>query len=753
MIFASKLPLPPVPSCDAFNYIFHHGRRNYSTDRVLYRVDGTDETLTFEVLEQKSRQFADAIREYYDIMPNDVVAILAKDKIQYPIAYYGILAAGAVVALIPVQKEMSETDVAARLEQAKAKLVITDSELLRLTEVASMLAGCISVMTLDANDQNWPCVDSLLPMGNPDAQTFELKTPQEVDQHNAFINRTSGSTGTMKSVLTSHAHYIATMEATVGTIPADTNPDRDVWVSPLSLGFFINAKLHMGLNILLGIPVVLMKHTLDETTVDVVARHHITFLFITPPIAARLARADLRHIDVSSVKWLLTAGAPMHENLRRTVSRQFGGVHLTLEWATSETMLLAMQVDECSKQPGSSGTLVNGIQAKVINVETGRECSYGEEGEILVRNAIARFKGYKDNEVANRDFDSEGWFHTGDYGYLDQNCNVYIVDRIKELLKVGEGYGSHVSAAEIEAILFEHPAVSSVVVVGVRNTETQVDEPTAFVILKTEYRSRTAQITRDIERYARAKLTGLRRLTGGVHCISSYPTTGFKINRRALKSMVPSKMPKMPVVPSCLLPTMSAISAMRMCWGLYGTEDLERILVRCVADLPFSEDVVEAAASTYSGDRITYPAPWTEPTNHCKRGQSSISILWVTMVELLIRYRGESQPITEDVVKAAAMNYESYHEDSGLQTMGVLLKHRAKDLPISDDVVSAAAANKKRYGYKCMALLIKHRGESLPITEDVVKAAAANPAEKGYKITRLLTQHRGDSSTNRSRYE
>ncbi|OOO09378.1 AMP-dependent synthetase and ligase [Aspergillus oryzae] len=564
MIFESKLPLPPVPSCDAFNYIFHHGRRNYSTDRVLYRVDGTDETLTFEELEQKSRQFADAIREYYDIMPNDVVAILAKDKIQYPIAYYGILAAGAVVALIPVQKEVSETDVAARLEQAKAKLVITDSELLRLTEVASMLAGCISVMTLDANDQNWPCVDSLLPMGNPDAQTFELKTPQEVDQHNAFINRTSGSTGTMKSVLTSHAHYIATMEATVGTIPADTNPDRDVWVSPLSLGFFINAKLHMGLNILLGIPVVLMKQTLDETTVDVVARHHITFLFITPPIAARLARADLRHINVSSVKWLLTAGAPMHENLRRTVSRQFGGVHLTLEWATSETMLLAMQVDECSKQPGSSGTLVNGIQAKVINVETGRECSYGEEGEILVRNAIARFKGYKDNEVANRDFDSEGWFHTGDYGYLDQNCNVYIVDRIKELLKVGEGYGSHVSAAEIEAILFEHPAVSSVVVVGVRNTETQVDEPTAFVILRMEYRSRTAQVTRDIERYARAKLTGLRRLTGGVHCISSYPTTGFKINRRALKSMVPSKMPKMPVVPSCLLPTMSAISAMRM---------------------------------------------------------------------------------------------------------------------------------------------------------------------------------------------
>jgi acyl-CoA synthetase (AMP-forming)/AMP-acid ligase II len=81
MIFNSQLPLPPVPSCDAFNYIFHHARRDYPTDRVLYRVDGSDETLTLGELEQKSRQFADAIRDYYDIEPNDVVAILAKDKV------------------------------------------------------------------------------------------------------------------------------------------------------------------------------------------------------------------------------------------------------------------------------------------------------------------------------------------------------------------------------------------------------------------------------------------------------------------------------------------------------------------------------------------------------------------------------------------------------------------------------------------------------------------------------------------------
>ncbi|KAL5366537.1 hypothetical protein BJX96DRAFT_182765 [Aspergillus floccosus] len=543
MIFESKLPLPSVPNTDVFNYIFHQGRRPYPWSRVLYRVDQTEETLTLAALEEKSRRFADVLRSEYDIQPKDVVSILAKDRIQYPIAYFGALATGATVALIPVQQEMSDTDIAARLVQSQVKLLITDSDLLRLAEVAANLAGAVRLITLDeCPNQLWASLQRLLPRGRPDADIFRIESAASSEEYDAFLNRTSGSTGNVKSVLTSHAHFISTMEGTIGTIPDNTDPDHDVWVSPLSLGFFINAKLNMGLNILLGIPVVLMNGPLDETTVDVIPRHQISFLFITPPIAARLARADLQAtgVDVRSVKWLLTAGAPMHENLRQTVSRQFGGVPLDLEWGTSETMLIAIQRDDESRRSGSSGTLVNGMQAKVLSTVTGQELGVGEAGEILVRNQLCRFKGYKDNEVANRDFDAEGWFHTGDYGYLDDNGNVCIMDRIKELLKVGGGYGTHISAAELEAVVFEHPAVASAVVVGIRNDFTQLDEPTAFVVLKPEYRTSpqiTTQMERDILQFANKKLTGLRRLTGGVRCLSHFPTTGFKINRRQLKQM------------------------------------------------------------------------------------------------------------------------------------------------------------------------------------------------------------------------
>lgn len=452
-------------------------------------------------------------------------------------AYYGALAAGAIVSLIPPQNEASEADVAARLEQAQTKLLITDSELLKLAEPASKLAGVVPLMTLDVSGQKWPCLDDMIALGNPCANFFELDSQELVDETVAFINRTSGSSGNVKSVLTSHAHFIATMEATSRTIPQNTDPTTDVWLASLPLGFFISAKLFMGLNIILGIPVVLMRGSLDATSISILDRHRINFLFITPPLAAKLARADLKQTDVSRIKWLLTAGAPMHENLRRAVSEKFGGVPLTLEWGTSETMLIAIQTDESSRQMGSSGTLVSGMQAKVIDPQTGSECVVKQEGEILVRNLLARFKGYKDNELANRDFDKDGWFHTGDYGFLDEDSNVYIVDRIKELLKVGDGYGTHISTAELESVIFEHPAVSSVVVVGVRNEAVQQDEPAAFVILKPEYEGNVRQVCEEIDQYAKKQLTGLRRLTGGIHPISHYPMTGFKVNRRALKTM------------------------------------------------------------------------------------------------------------------------------------------------------------------------------------------------------------------------
>jgi 4-coumarate--CoA ligase len=382
-------------------------------------------------------------------------------------------------------------------------------------------------------------IQTLLSQGSPAYNGFKLSTIEELDSHNAFIYRTSGSSGNIKSVLTPHAHWTANLLSTKLTLPTDTDPEKDVWISSLPFAYGINAKLNLGLNILLGIPVIILEKAFDQSSLPLIDQYGVTFLFVTPPLAAQIAKAEESASHYKSIKWLLSAGAPVHPKIRDAVQQKLNGVRLSLEWGTTETLLIALQIDEKSSIPGSSGTLVNGVEAKVVDLETGQELGPNQQGEILVRNSLARFAGYKDNEEANKDFDSDGWFHSGDVGYIDGNSNVFILDRLKELLRVGDGYGTHVSTGEIEAALFDHPAIATAVVVGIRDHDTQQEHPTAFVVLQQSYLGQANEgLAKEIEVFVEEKIGAFKRLSGGVYFVPKYPQVGYKINRRALKELV-----------------------------------------------------------------------------------------------------------------------------------------------------------------------------------------------------------------------
>ncbi|KAF2150685.1 acetyl-CoA synthetase-like protein [Myriangium duriaei CBS 260.36] len=422
------------------------------------------------------------------------------------------------------------------MEQAGTKLLITDNQLLALSQVAADLLPNVKVWV--------PESDLNLFTSIPEYHSFSLTSQVASSTTPAFLNRTSGSTGgKLKTVITTHAHFIATLEATLHTIPSNTDPDTDVWLSTLSLGFFINAKLSLALNIVLGIPVVLTSRPFSPSDMGLIPRHGITFLFLPPPVAAAIAGAPFDPtIDVSSVKWLLSAGASMHAGISAAVSQRLNGVHLDLEWGTTETLLLALQRTGHASPEGSSGSLVHGVEARVVDTATGKDLGAGQAGEIYVRHTACRYGGYKDDADATvAAFDAEGWFHSGDFGYLDEECNVFITDRMKELIRVGDGYGVHVSATELETVLFAHEAVARVVVVGVPDRKVGTDRPTAFVVLADEWRGWQVEAPEELERWAGERLTGLKALSGGVLVLSEFPTTGFKINRRALRALADVK--------------------------------------------------------------------------------------------------------------------------------------------------------------------------------------------------------------------
>lgn len=474
--------------------------------------------------------------------------LMKRTKIHYPIAFFAVLAAGATISPIPVQQGLDALAIIPRLQQANTKLIITDENLVSITKPAAEAYNNIPLISLVGSPEGTSNIETLLAEETELYEGFKLSTHAETEEHYAFIYRTSGSSGNVKSFLTTHAHWAANLLTTRLTVPSDTNPDKDVWVSSLPFAYGINAKLNLGLNILLGIPVIILLKPFDQSTFHLIDEYGISFLFVTPPLAAQIAKSDKRDgATYKSIKWLLSAGAPVHTKIRDAVQEKFNGVRLTLEWGTTETLLIALQIDEASSVPGSSGTLVHGFQARVIDIETGKDLGHNQHGEILVKNSLARFAGYKDNAEANKDFDSDGWFHSGDVGYVDENSNVFIVDRLKELLRVGDGYGTHASADEFEAVLFDHPAVATAVVVGIRDQETQQEHPTAFVVLQPDAAPKEAAETKEkalanlaneLEEYVETKLGKFKRLSGGAYFVEKYPYVGYKINKRRLKELV-----------------------------------------------------------------------------------------------------------------------------------------------------------------------------------------------------------------------
>jgi 4-coumarate--CoA ligase len=114
---------------------------------------------------------------------------------------------------------------------------------------------------------------------------------------------------------------------------------------------------------------------------------------------------------------------------------------------------------------------------------------------------------------------------------------------MKELIRVGSGYGVHISATELESVIFEHPAVAEVIVTGVPNVSLGRELPTAFIILSMEWQDRRAEALLSLQQWVDQCLVGLQSLTGGIVLLDKFPLVGFKINRRALKSLAISTQP------------------------------------------------------------------------------------------------------------------------------------------------------------------------------------------------------------------
>jgi 4-coumarate--CoA ligase len=270
-----------------------------------------------------------------------------------------------------------------------------------------------------------------------------------------------------------------------------------------------------------------------------IQKHKVTYIYVAPPVVLHLAKSKIvEEYDLSSIRMMTSGAAPLTKDLILEVHKRLG-LKVKQAYGLSETSPVShMQAwdDSWKTLIGSVGPALPGLECKNMDPE-GKEVPKGKEGELWIRGPTV-FKGYHNNDSATSECMSDGFFKTGDIAIEDKEGNLFITDRVKELIKYK---GSQVAPAELEGLLLGHKDVDDVAIIGFHVEEIASEVPMAFVVLK-EGRKPEEATAKEIVEWLGERTSKTKLLRGGVVFVDEVPKSASgKILRRVLKGMSTGK--------------------------------------------------------------------------------------------------------------------------------------------------------------------------------------------------------------------
>jgi len=350
----------------------------------------------------------------------------------------------------------------------------------------------------------------------------------------AAIMCSSGTTGMPKGVVLTQENILSILRTS--RHPTFTLEISDAVVLSLLPMFHAYAFMVQLIMISRGTKFVIMRKFEEELFLRSIQNYKVSFLFLVPFLAVFLAKAKIvDKYDLSSLRTIKCGAASLSEEIEMLVKERLRLDSITQGYGLTETTLSVTGSPVSGNKTGSVGVLQPEVQGKVVDLETGRNVGPNQRGELCFKGPPI-MKGYHgDLQATSASLDADGFLHTGDVGYYDEDGFFYIVDRVKELIKY-KGY--QVPPAELEAILLTHPAVKDAGVTGVPDEEAG-ELPLAFVMKQPE-----ANVTEgELITYVAGQVSPQKRLRGGVVFVQSIPRTDSgKLLRRKLKLMLKSKL-------------------------------------------------------------------------------------------------------------------------------------------------------------------------------------------------------------------
>jgi long-chain acyl-CoA synthetase len=431
-------------------------------DSVAFKLD--DVELSYAILDAASARAAGLLRAR-GVEPGDRVGLMLPNVPYFPVLYYGILKAGAIV--VPMNVLLKEREVAFYLGDSGAKLLFAWHGFAEAAQAGAKDVGCECILIAPGE------IEQLLGEQEPVEQAVERAADDT-----AVILYTSGTTGQPKGAELTHANLHKNCTMTADTLGQFSH--EDVLLGALPLFHSFGQTCTMNAAIAMGATVTMIPRFDPEKALEIIERDRVTVFQGVPTMYNAMLHANRADsVDASCLRLCMSGGAAIPVELIRGFEAKFDCAILEGYGLSESSPVASFNHPGRERKAGSIGTPIEGVEMQVWD-DDGNELPQGEVGEIVIRGHNI-MKGYWERpDATEAAIDADGWFRTGDMAKVDEDGYFFIVDRKKDLIIRG---GYNVYPREVEEVLYEHPAVQEAAVVGIPD-DSLGEEVAAAVVLK-----------------------------------------------------------------------------------------------------------------------------------------------------------------------------------------------------------------------------------------------------------------------------
>jgi acyl-CoA synthetase (AMP-forming)/AMP-acid ligase II len=512
MIFRGPFPEVTIPEVPLTQFVLQKAKDRGDKPALIEGLTGR--TITYEELPRLIHAVASGLAKR-GFKKGEVFAILSPNVPEYGIVFHAVAMRGGINS--PVNPLYTEHEISHQLKDAGARFLITVPQFVEKARNAARESGIEEFFVFGEAKGATPFAALI----ENDAELPQVEINPREDL--VALPYSSGTTGLPKGVMLTHYNLVANICQMEGLCYFSEN-DTLICVLPLFHIYGLVVILNLGLYT--GSTIVMLPKFELEHFLKAISDYGVTLAHLVPPIVLALSKHPIiDEFDLSKLKTIFSGAAPLDKNLTRACMDRLN-CHVRQGYGMTETSPVTHSSPPNPKDVkfGSVGVPAPSTDCKIVDLVSGEMLGPGKEGEVCVRGPQV-MKGYLNQpEATATTIDNEGWLHTGDIGYADEDGHFFIVDRAKELIKYK---GFQVAPAELEALLLTHAAIADAAVIPCPDDEAG-EVPKAYVVLKGE------ATTEEILNYVAERVAPHKKIRGVEFTDKIPKSPSGKILRRML---------------------------------------------------------------------------------------------------------------------------------------------------------------------------------------------------------------------------